>query len=106
MMMNQADSEESGTAADPLSEGDRERAFRILVRQAGLLAEWGAKTMGLEQDEAQRYAIELVGISIGKSEEAMTRRLARDLEKRGAAVDRDAFESKLEETRRRAAEGK
>lgn len=86
-------------AAEALYGREQELEFLTRVRLSKLLARWAAARMGLGEDEAQNYAVEIVASAAGKPESAIRERILADFANHNVVLDHGEFDRKAEDAR-------
>ena len=76
---------------------DEEEKFKAEARRNKLLGLWVAEKLGMSGDSATVYAREVVAADFEEAGDGVFRKVAGDLEGRGAAVTEEQIRTKMDE---------
>jgi hypothetical protein len=76
---------------------DEEQKFKAEARRNKLLGLWVAEKLGMSGDSATIYAREVVAADFEEAGDGVFRKVAGDLEARGAAVTEEQIRAKMDE---------
>ena len=76
---------------------DEEQKFKAEARRNKLLGLWVAEKLGMSGDSATVYAREVVAADFEEAGDGVFRKVAGDLEARGAAVTEEHIRAKMDE---------
>lgn len=75
-----------------------ENKFKVISRRRKLLGLWAAELMGMNDDQALRYALEIVNYGIDHTEDgAVVHKIMEDINKNGGEITEKLVRKKMQE---------